>query len=441
MIQAEFEAPSCRERVHDYVLVGGGLQSGLLALAIRHHQPHASVAMIERDADLGGNHTWSFHLSDIAPAARTWLDPLIAHRWRGYDVSLPRFSRHVALPYASIPSARFSEVIRSLFLSAGGGEPPVSHDHRSVDASSSVGLSSQILAEPVGSGRGVATSETLWQLYTNCEVKDIRDSVVSTDCGLSFRGRCVIDCRGPGSQRVPFSGLGFQKFYGFELELEEDWPLEVPLIMDAAEDQTDGFRFFYSLPFTARRVLVEDTRFSDSPLIDRQECLAKVRDYLAARGIKSFEIVREESGVLPMPFSTEGKPAESEPLAGGYAGGWFHAATGYSFPMAVAFAETVASAATGDTSRAVRRLATGHRFQASFSRFLNRLLFRLVDPVRRHRVFRRFYRVLDDEAVARFYSHRFSRVDAFRIVIGVPPTILGLRPLRFVRSFFVEGPS
>ena len=88
----------------DYVLVGGGLQSGLLALALKHHHPDARVALIERDGQIGGNHTWSFHPGDVPESCRTWIEPLIKYRWSGYDVRLGTFRRHVGLPYASIPS-------------------------------------------------------------------------------------------------------------------------------------------------------------------------------------------------------------------------------------------------------------------------------------------------------------------------------------------------
>jgi lycopene beta-cyclase len=70
----------------------------------------------------------------------------------------------------------------------------------------------------------------------------------------------------------------------------------------------------------------------------------------------------------------------------------------------------------------------------SFARFLNRLLFCLVKPADRWKIFRRFYSVLSDEQIARFYGHRFTAGDAARIVVGRPPT--GLAPIRFARSFF-----
>ncbi|MCS7468054.1 lycopene cyclase family protein [Stieleria sp. ICT_E10.1] len=89
-----------------------------------------------------------------------------------------------------------------------------------------------------------------------------------------------------------------------------------------------------------------------------------------------------------------------------------------------------------DARVAVQELADEHRWQSMYARFLNRLLFRLVTPRQRHRLFRRFYRVLSDDAIERFYSHRFTAGDAAKIIVGLPPTVIGLRPIRFVRSFF-----
>jgi lycopene beta-cyclase len=176
---------------------------------------------------------------------------------------------------------------------------------------------------------------------------------------------------------------------------------------------------------------VEDTRFSNSPLIDREECLNKVRCYLAELGCTDWRIVREETGVLPMPTCGPLPGSELPQLAGGYRGGWFHAATGYSFPMATAVAEIVAKSPVAELPEALQRLGNEHAGRARFARFLNRLLFDLVKPQTRFQIFRRFYRVLDEPRIARFYGHRFTRFDAFRIVVGIPPR--GLRPLNFFR--------
>jgi lycopene beta-cyclase len=40
------------------LLVGGGLQNGLIALAVLRARPDARLCLIERDPTLGGERTW-----------------------------------------------------------------------------------------------------------------------------------------------------------------------------------------------------------------------------------------------------------------------------------------------------------------------------------------------------------------------------------------------
>jgi lycopene beta-cyclase len=94
----------------DYALVGGGLQAGLIALAVRAAQPRARIAIVERGPALGGNHTWCFHAGDVSAEA-AWIEPLIAVRWPGYDVAFPGRARTLDSAYAAIPSARLAEVV------------------------------------------------------------------------------------------------------------------------------------------------------------------------------------------------------------------------------------------------------------------------------------------------------------------------------------------
>lgn len=404
---------------YDYVLIGGGLQSGLIALALRYRQPDARVAIIERDSQLAGNHTWSFHASDMTGDTETWIQPLLQHHWPAYDVHVGGMQKRIGIGYHSISSDHFAAVV-SEAARASGGCLKVLLDANVVHASA--------------------------------------DSVTLHD-GQSIRARCVIDNRGPrtpkrcnqklsnqklsdnvfeGVQRDKFPG-GFQKFWGFELSLPADWHHANPVVMDDRIDQADGFRFLYTLPFQTRRVLVEDTRFSDTPTLDRSECFLEVDRYLrrvtdGKWGIENCEIVREESGVLPMPYRGSYPSGDGPTLAGGYRGGWFHAATGYSFPLAIQFADWVSQTPIEQLSEEIKQQAAKHRSRASFARFLNRLLFVLVKPETRYQIFRRFYRVLPEHRIARFYGHRFTALDAARIIIGIPP--LGLRPIRFAKSFF-----
>lgn len=388
----------------DYLLVGGGLQSGLIAMALRRCRPNARFAIVERSSSLAGNHTWSFHDTDISGKAGHWLRPLLQHQWPGYTVNVGGFERRIGIAYHSVASDHFARVV----------------------------------------SEAISTSEGRCQVISDSNVVTATADSATLDDGRVIRANCVIDNRGPTPESVDsmkqsdFPG-GFQKFWGFELTLPEDWPTTEPVIMDDRLDQSDGFRFAYSLPFEPRRVLVEDTRFSNHPALDRGECFLQVDQYLrkvtgGKMGIENCQIVREESGVLPMPFCGSFPGKRQDLISGGYRGGWFHAATGYSFPLAIQFADWVARTPVDQLRKKLCEESSRQLNRARFSRFLNRLLFRLVKPQTRYQIFRRFYRVLSEDRIARFYGHRFTAFDAARIVIGIPPR--GLRPVKFLKSFF-----
>ncbi|MEM6468219.1 MAG: lycopene beta-cyclase CrtY [Planctomycetota bacterium] len=394
---------SIDRKLFDFVLVGGGLQSGLIALALRHYRPDVSIAIVERSSRIAGNHTWSFHTSDISERSGAWMQQLKQHAWDSYSIRVGGRERVIGIGYQTISSEHFANVLEASFETG----------HRC-------------------------------EILTDCNVAALSQDAVVLDDERELKAKCVIDNRGPDeatrshARSKAFPG-GFQKFWGFELRLPKDWPEEGPAIMDDRVDQADGFRFIYSLPFEPRRVLVEDTRFSNTPTLDRSECFLQVDQYLRTMSagrltIEQCEILREESGVLPMPY--EGfYPAGSQSgvLSGGYRGGWFHAATGYSFPLAIRFAEMVATTPLEQLRHTIAAEAKAECGRARFARFLNRLLFELVSPRTRFQIFRRFYRVLSEDRIGRFYRHQFSWGDVARIVIGVPPT--GLRPVQFLRSF------
>ncbi|VTS02304.1 lycopene beta-cyclase CrtY [Tuwongella immobilis] len=384
----------------DYILVGGGLQSGLLALALRERKPSARIALIEASDRIGGNHTWSFHSGDVPPAANTIIQPLITAHWPQYDTRFPNQSRRLNAAYSTISSDRFADVV-SASLNRDG-----------------------------------------CRIWLKTPAVRLTHNRIECADGTELSAKCVIDSRGPLESPT---GCGYQKFIGWEIETDRDWPESAPVVMDATVPQIDGFHFFYTLPFTKRRILVEDTYFSDSPQLDRPQIEQRIRDYLSAR-VPDWRIIREESGVLPMPWrshpnSLPETPSETPPetpsdapIRGGYAGGWFHPATGYSFPVALRFALAVADVSPELARNAIATLARRLTHRWKFARLLNRLLFCLVPPESRWQVFARLYRTLPPAVFARFYSMEFAVTDAARILIGRPPQINFLRLLPFSRS-------
>ena len=360
------------------ILVGGGLQSALIALAVLQRHPHARLALVEREQALGGEHTWSFHAADLSEQMARVVDPLVVRRWPGHDVAFPGFTRRLEQPYASISSERLAQVLEGALARA-----PQARLLRGVAATRL-------------HGHGVQLASGEW-----------------------LAGTQVIDARGPeaGSARA------FQKFVGLELELEGAPERERPLIMDATVAQHDGFRFVYTLPLTPQRWLIEDTYYSDSPALDEPLLTGRILDYARAQGLRVARVLRSERGVLPLPLedAPPALPGDAAPLVAGYRGGWFHPTTGYSLPCAARLAEQVAESWPAPPEpQQLAALQEEQRRQARFATLLNRLLFRACAPEQRWRVLERFYR-LPEASIARFYALRTTRADRARILLGAPP--------------------
>lgn len=392
----------------DVVLVGGGLQSSLIALAIEERHPAARLAIVERGGSIGGVHTWCFHADDVPAGAERLVDELAEFRWDGYDVRFPAFDRTLGSPYAGFTSGRLREVVEKRFTIVRGETEASSHARVAFLESEALQVDAQRVV--------------------------LRD-------GRVLEGKLVVDARGPAPAEAT-RDAGYQKFVGREVRLVRAHGLERPVVMDARVEQRDGFRFFYVLPFAADRVLVEDTVFSSSPELDRNGMRRAIDREIDRRGWHVCEHVREEQGVLPMAWRGTSEPAIEPPLRAGYGGGWAHPATGYSFPAAVRLAVTVADNFPDDVfGAAFRNLVREHRGQARYAERLNGLLFRWFAPGRRISVFERFYR-LPEDVIRRFYALRMTWSDRVRILVGRPPRGFSLRErLRHARTATAAGVS
>ncbi len=364
---------------YDIILVGGGLANGLIADRVHAARPELRVLVIEQGPTLGGNHTWSFHDTDITPEQHAWLAPYVMHRWARQETRFPGRARVLDTGYCSVPSDHF----HSLLLGKLGS-----------------------------------------RIRLNMDVVDITPSRVTLADQSTLTARCVIDGRGP--RHDPALALGFQKFIGREVETVAPHGREWPIIMDATVSQKDGYRFVYTLPLDERRLLIEDTYYSDRPDLDLSHLRGGIDAYAAAQGWRIARDVREESGVLPIVLAgdmdTFWARDQGQPRVGLRAG-LFHPTTGYSLPDALRLAEKIA-AAPEITSDVIAALIAnyGRKLWADrgFFRLLNRMLFVAATPGERVGVMARFYG-LSEPLIRRFYAGELTYADQLRIVSGKPP--------------------
>ena len=371
------------EARYDLILVGGGLANALIALRLRALRPGIRLLMLERAAQPCGEHTWSFHATDLTPAQQQWLAPLVRYRWRAHAVRFPQRQRRLDGGYASMLSGDLAAELRATLGDA---------------------------------------------LWCGADVSAITPTSVTLGDGRVLSAGAVVD--GRGARPSPHVALGYQAFLGRVVRTAQPHGVDVPLIMDADVTQGQGYRFVYVLPFAEDVLLIEDTHYVDEAPSDFEALGANITAYANGHGWVIAEQLREERGVLPIALGGDFDRFWSEgglqPRAG-LAAGLFHATTGYSLPHAVRLAERIAASiqldAAGLNALTRDEAAASWRRQGYF-RLLNRMLFMAGRPVDRWRVMQRFYG-LSEGLIARFYADRLTLLDKLRIVAGKPPVPVG----------------
>jgi len=375
------------------VIVGGGLAGSLAALALTARRPELPLLLLEAGERFGGTHVWSFFDTDLGEAELSLVAPMVTRRWSDHEVRFPARKRVLALGYNSVRSADLDARVRAVL--------PGDRFR--------LGVAAGVVAE---------------------------DHVILQG-GERVDAAAVIDARGPGP--MPGLDLAWQKFVGRTYRFDRPHGVERPVIMDACVDQDSGYRFVYSLPFDEATLMVEDTYYSTSPVLDVPMLGGRADSYARARGLAPAALIEEETGVLPVLLGGACAslwPSEEAPVARlGLRGGFFHPTTGYSLADAARNAVLLA----GLSEPGSRRLHDFFRARAEalwkerlFYQRLNRMLFRAAAPPQRYRVLEHFYR-LPEGVVGRFYAGRPTMLDKVRILSGRPPVPVG-RALRALRE-------
>ena len=374
------------ERKYQVLIVGGGLAGALLGRRLRDLKPQLNFLILESAAHWSTAPTWSFHGSDLSPATRAWVPQLSSASWPGYEVRFPGFRRE--LKESRYYSIRSSEFFPKLNLDS--------------------------------------------FVKFSAHVTSLSPTGVYLRGGEFITADVVIDARSPQAGQ-PRAAAGFQKFVGLECELEMEHGLERPILMDATVEQLDGYRFIYVLPWGARSVLVEDTRYSRSPHYSLEDYEREIRIWMDRRGWRIKKVTRVEHAALPIPvYRAEVKLGT---CAIGVAAGFVHETTGYSLPMAAVVADRLAKLEMLSQASVVQELQKIHgefRPQRRFERLLNRMLFGAARPNERREIFARFYR-MSETLIANFYAGRLRWRERGRILVGRPPVPVR-RALRVVRE-------
>ncbi len=252
----------------DLIILGGGLAGLSLAAALAELGADCpSTVIIEPRPSYVRDRTWSYwrlhgHRFDEC-VRRRWHQSLLRARGRSVTVT--------AMDYETIEADRFYEVALDR-----------------IESNNKISIRMGCAAiDLVPAGQPGAGADEV---------------MVQTDQSL-IRARLCLDTRPPhwGQGRNGFLEEGtVQSFAGLEVETAE--PVFNPdqaILMDFMNGTREKeVRFFYVLPFSERRALVEDTRFTpEAGVVPPQDGLeAEIRSYLGC----SFQVHYREQACLPM---------------------------------------------------------------------------------------------------------------------------------------------
>ena len=170
------------------------------------------------------------------------------------------------------------------------------------------------------------------KLITGVEVQKIQprkdyqpfSSYIETSQGL-IGADIVVDTR---TEHIG-NALLYQSFWGQEVELIEPiCSYDTVRLMCNMKADHQSISFYYLLPLTENRVLIEPTIFSRevSPPIQLKHLFEEIYDI---ENINVKKILRQESGILPM--GSEYQSQKTGVIQGGISGGALRSSSGYGF--------------------------------------------------------------------------------------------------------------
>jgi lycopene beta-cyclase len=280
--------------IYDYAIIGAGAAGTLIADALL-SDPHfekCSVLIVDRPGDQYIDRTWCFWSERNHALAH-----LVSHQWSEIyagDSDDPNYQSIAPYTYQMIRGVDFHGYFRSRIKKNGQVE----------------WVEQEVVA--VSESENVVEIRTTAEVYTAARVFDSR-----FDYKL-FR------------EHTKYPVLQ-QHFVGWFIKTEvPQFNPDQALFMDFSVPQMGNTRFMYVLPTLDREALVEYTLFSHEPL--KPEAYAEaIKAYLSKKNIDAYEVVKTESGSIPMSCAPFWERQSKRIIPIGLSAGWAKPSTGFTF--------------------------------------------------------------------------------------------------------------
>ncbi len=350
----------------DYVIIGGGCAGLSLAyeLEINEKLKNKTLAIIELRKEYQRDKTWSF-----------WkvfdhnYEDCVIKNWHNFTINSSEGYQELTnknFPYQSIDSGKFYEKINS----------------------------------KLSINQNIKFFKNLNEI--NAENAIIFNSV--------FKGQ-------------PDKSALWQHFQGVEIETPKDiFDDEILNLMDFNCDQRNDVHFFYTLPFSKNKALIETTWLSDLEDRGLMDYDLQLENYIKNNlGIKNYKINFTEKGAIPLFYPSIKN--DDKTINIGSVGGMTRLSTGYTFLNIQEHSKYIVK--NIDKIEKIKRFNLGKKYQ-----FLDKVFLRVIEkhPEKMPKIFFDMFKT-SSNTIIKFLSNKSNIFEDINIISKMPKLI-------FIKAIF-----
>jgi len=213
----------------------------------------------------------------------------------------------------------------------------------------------------------------------------------------------------------------WQHFHGIEIETNEEFFNDSKVdLMDFDCEQRNNVHFFYILPFSKKKAIIETTWLSkeDASLKDYE---SQIKNYINKLGIKDYKINFKEQGAIPLFHPINDKKVNKINI--GTAGGMTRLSTGYTFLNIQEHSKYIRM--NIENIKNIKKYEIGKKYQ-----ILDKIFLRVLKkhPEKMPQIFSNIFNASYDNAI-KFLSNKSNILEDLSIILKMPKWI-------FIKSIF-----
>ena len=350
----------------DYVIIGGGCAGLSLAYELEIHEKlkDKTLAIIEPRKEYKRDKTWSFW--KVAPHN---FDDCVKKNWENFSVNIPGKTNYLEcknFPYQSIDSGLFYEKIKNK----------------------------------------IKKNENIF-FFKNIEEINKQNSLVFNSVPNIKKNHLNL----------------WQHFCGVEIKTDNDiFDEKIFNLMDFDCEQRESVHFFYTLPYTKNRALVETTWLSKMNDNSQKDYENQINNYIKNNlKIKNYEITYKEEGAIPLFYPLNKN--EKNKINIGTAGGMTRLSTGYTFLNIQEHSKYIRE--NIDNISNAKKFEIDKKYQ-----FLDEIFLRVLkkNPEKMSDVFFKMFKT-SPKTVIKFLSNKSNFLEDLSIIFKMPKLI-------FIKALF-----